>query len=408
MTTHDLIGADVFDFDRVIQREETDSVKFDARKAVFGTDQVIPLWVADMDFAAPQAVSLALEARARHPVYGYSLFPESLYQSLIEWFAARHGWRIERDWIMMAPGVVPSLHAAAMAFAKEGDGIIIQPPVYPPFFSSVEKTGRRVIENPLRWQDGEYRMDLEHLDACAAQGAKMLILCSPHNPVGRVWREEELQALLEITRKHDLLVLSDDIHCDLVFAGHRQQMLASLATPADRIITAVAPSKTFNIPGMGLSALVIPDPAHRQAMKRVFETLHMEQANPLSIVAFETAYRQGGAWLDALLPYLEGNRQTVMEFLRQHVPQIRCAPTQGTYLLWLDCRALGMSDTQLKAFFIQKAGVGLNPGISFGAAGSGFMRLNIGTRRQVLKQALEQIRDAVQSRCATALSRQSR
>ncbi|MEH6501631.1 MAG: pyridoxal phosphate-dependent aminotransferase, partial [Pseudoalteromonas distincta] len=176
----------------------------------------------------------------------------------------------------------------------------------------------------------------------------------------------------------------------------------------DSIITAVAPSKTFNIPGMGLSALVIPDPAHRQAMKRVFETLHMEQANPFSIVAFETAYRQGGAWLDALLPYLEGNRQTVMEFLRQHVPQIRCAPTQGTYLLWLDCRTLGMSDTQLKAFFIQKAGVGLNPGISFGAAGSGFMRLNIGTRRQVLKQALEQIRDAVQSHCATALSRQSR
>ncbi|KAA0696548.1 putative C-S lyase [Halopseudomonas laoshanensis] len=396
------------DFDQLITREHTESVKFDARKSVFGTDQVIPLWVADMDFAAPQAVTRALEERARHPVYGYSLFPESLYQSMIDWFASRHGWHIERDWILLAPGVVPSLHAAAMAFAAEGEGIIIQPPVYPPFFSSVQKTGRRVIENPLQWVDGEYRMDLEHLAACAQQGARMLVLCSPHNPVGRVWRREELEGLLEITRQHDLLVVSDDIHCDLVFDGHRQQMLASMATREDRIITALAPSKTFNIPGMGLSALVIADAGQRQAIKRVFDSLHMQQANPFSIVAFEAAYRHGGPWLDALLPYLQSNMQFVRQYLQQHVPQIRCAQAQGTYLLWLDCRALGMTDGQLKAFFIQKAGVGLNPGISFGAAGSGYMRINIGTRRALLQQALEQIRDAVQAHVATALGRESR
>ncbi|MFO7703945.1 MAG: PatB family C-S lyase [Halopseudomonas sp.] len=396
------------DFDQLITRERTQSVKFDARSAVFGTDQVIPLWVADMDFAAPEAVTRALEARARHPVYGYSLFPESLYQSMIEWFAARHGWTIERDWILLAPGVVPSLHAAAMAFAKAGEGVIIQPPVYPPFFSSVQETGRRVIENPLRWQDGEYRMDLEHLSHCAEQGARMLILCSPHNPVGRVWRREELQALLKITRKHKLMVVSDDIHCDLLFPGQTHHMLASLATAQDRIITAVAPSKTFNIPGMGLSALVIPDPLERQAMKRVFDSLHMQQANPFSIVAFEAAYRHGGAWLDALLPYLQSNRQFVRQYLEQHVPQIHCAQAQGTYLLWLDCRALEMTDAQLKAFFIHKAGVGLNSGISFGAAGSGYMRLNIGTRIELLKQALEQIRDAVQTHYAAAAVRESR
>lgn len=396
------------DFDQLISRERTQSVKFDARSAVFGTDQVIPLWVADMDFAAPEAVTRALEARARHPVYGYSLFPESLYQSMIDWFAARHGWAIERDWILLAPGVVPSLHAAAMAFADAGEGIIIQPPVYPPFFSSVQKTGRRVIENPLRCQDGEYRMDLEHLARCAEQGARMLILCSPHNPVGRVWRRDELQALLEITREHKLMVISDDIHCDLLFSGQTHHMLASLATAQDRIITAVAPSKTFNIPGMGLSALVIPDPLERQAMKRVFDSLHMQQANPFSIVAFEAAYRHGGAWLDALLPYLQSNRQFVRQYLEQHVPQIRCAQAQGTYLLWLDCRALEMTDVQLKAFFIHKAGVGLNPGISFGAAGSGYMRLNIGTRIELLKQALEQIRAAVQAHYAAALVRESR
>lgn len=396
------------DFDQVIVREQTHSVKFDARKAVFGTDELIPLWVADMDFAAPAAVTRALEARAQHPIYGYSLVPESLYQAMINWFSLRHGWHIERDWILMAPGVVPSLHAAAMAFADAGEGIIIQPPVYPPFFSAVQKTGRRVIENPLQWRDGEYRMDLEHLAACAEQGARMLLLCSPHNPVGRVWRQEELLALLEVTRRYDLLILSDDIHCDLVFDGHTQLMLANLATPQDRIVTAVAPSKTFNIPGMGLSALVIPDVAHRQAIRRVFDSLHMEQSNPFSVIAFEAAYRHGGAWLDELLAYLQANMQFVQQYLQQYLPQIRCAQTQGTYLVWLDCRALGMNDAQLKAFFIQQAGVGLNPGISFGTPGAGHMRLNIGTRREVLKQALGQIRDAVRQHAANALGRESR
>ena len=386
-----------FDFDQQIDRTNTGSVKFDARGKVFGTEDVLPMWVADTDFAAPDEVVQALIARAGHPVYGYSLFPDTLYEAMIDWYAQRHDWHIERDWIMLAPGVVPSLHAVALAFAAEGEGIIIQPPVYPPFFSAASKTARRLVINPLVRVDGEYRMDLDHLEECASQ-ARILALCSPHNPVGRVWREDELRALLEIARRHDLLILSDDIHCDLTFAGHPHRILATLAGEADRIITAVAPSKSFNIAGMGLSALVVPDPEHRQMLQRVFERMHMEPANPFSIVAFEAAYRHGGPWLDALLDYLKGNVDLACAFLADQVPELRVDRPEGTYLLWLDCRALGLGDAQLKEFFIREARVGMNPGSSFGDAGSGYMRLNIGTRRAVVEQALERIARAVRTR----------
>ncbi|MDM8178584.1 MULTISPECIES: MalY/PatB family protein [Marinobacter] len=384
-------------FDQPVERENTCSVKFDARKAVFGKDDVIPLWVADMDFPAPEAVTRALEERARHPVYGYTLFPESLYQSVIDWFEHRHGWVIEREWLMMAPGVVPSLHAAALAFAGEGEGVIIQPPVYPPFFSAIRKTGRAVIENPLEQVDGRYQMNLEHLEACAARGdARVLLLCSPHNPVGRVWSESELREVLAIARRHNLVVLSDEIHCDLTYPDKpAHHVLAKLADEEQALITTVAPSKSFNMPGLGLSALVVKNPEHRKLLKDVFDTMHMNQCNPFSIAGFEAGYRQGGPWLDELMIYLQGNRDRVMDYIRQHLPDIRVTEPEGTYLLWLDCRGLGMSDAELKRFFVQEAGIGMNPGITFGEPGSGFMRMNIGCPRRVLETALEQIRQAL-------------
>lgn len=384
-------------FDQPVQRENTCSVKFDARKAVFGKNDVIPLWVADMDFPAPEAVTKALEERARHPIYGYTLFPESLYQSVIDWFEHRHGWAIERDWLMMAPGVVPSLHAAALAFAGEGEGVIIQPPVYPPFFSAIRKTGRAVIENPLEQVDGRYQMNLEHLEACAARDdARVLLLCSPHNPVGRVWSESELQAVLAIARRHNLVVLSDEIHCDLTYPDKpSHHVLATLADEEQALITTVAPSKSFNMPGLGLSALVVRDPEHRKLLKDVFDAMHMNQCNPFSIAGFEAGYRQGGPWLNELMIYLQGNRDRVMDYVRQHLPTIRVTEPEGTYLLWLDCRALGMSDAELKRFFVQDAGIGMNPGITFGEPGSGFMRMNIGCPRRVLETALGQIRQAL-------------
>ncbi|WP_227537968.1 MalY/PatB family protein [Marinobacter vulgaris] len=384
-------------FDRLLPRENTCSVKFDARKAVFGREDVIPLWVADMDFPAPEAVTQALEKRAGHPVYGYTLFPESLYAAIIDWFEIHHGWTIERDWILMAPGVVPSLYAAALAFAEEGEGVIIQPPVYPPFFSAVQKTGRAAIENPLERVDGRYRMNLEHLEACAARDdARVLLLCSPHNPVGRVWSEAELRAVLAIARRHNLMVLADEIHCDLVYPdrpGHH--VLARLAGPDDALVTAVAPSKTFNMPGLGLSALVVANESHRKALQTVFDGMHMNQCNPFSIAGFEAGYRNGGAWLEQLMAYLQGNRDFVIDYVQRHLPGIRVTEPEGTYLLWLDCCSLGMTDPELKQFFVHRAGVGMNPGITFGEAGRGFMRMNIGCPRRVLETALEQIRQAM-------------
>lgn len=387
------------EFDQLIVREQTCSVKFDARQAVFGRDDVIPVWVADMDFAAPEAVTAALKARAEHPVYGYTLFPDSLYQSMIDWFSVRHDWHIERSSILMAPGVVPSLHAACLAYSEPGEGVIIQPPVYPPFFSSVRQTGREVIENPLV-QDrdtGQYHMDLEHLEHCAARSdARILMLCSPHNPVGRVWTEAELSAVLDIARKHRLVVIADEIHCDLTFPDKQPHiMLATLARRDDALVMAVAPSKTFNMPGLGLSALVIADPERRQAMKAVFDAMHLPQCNPFSVAGFEAGYRHGAEWLDQLMPYLQGNRDFVVQAVARRLPGVRVAAPEGTYLMWLDCRDLALDNAALKQFFVQGAGVGMNPGASFGEQGSGFMRLNIGCPRSVLEAVIARIEAAL-------------
>lgn len=377
-----------FDFDTPISRSNTNSVKFDGRQYYFGTSDVTPLWVADMDFAVPECITHALQERAQHPVFGYTLYPESLYQSIMDWFERRHQWKIERDWILMAPGVVPSLFAAVQAFAKEGEGVIVQPPVYFPFFSAVTTNSRKLILNPLCEMNGRYEIDFAHLESCAAQGAKLLMLCTPHNPVGRVWTEQELQEVLRIARKYDLTILSDDIHADLTYSGVTHTMLGRLAQRGDKIITTIAPNKTFNIPGLGLSALIIPDVEQRKAMKQVFESLHVGNTNPFSVVAFEAAYRGGDIWLNALMKYLEGTRDFVADYLQKNMPRIKLIKPEATYLLWLDCRELGMTDAQLRDFFVKQCKVGMNPGTVFGEGGSGFMRMNIGTSRTTIEHIL--------------------
>jgi len=361
---------------------------------VFGRDDVIPLWVADMDFAVPDAVQRALTHRAAHPVFGYTIFPASLNDALIHWLATRHHWRITSESILFCPGVVPSLHACIMALTQPGDGVIVQPPVYAPFLSAAGICGRKSLLNPLRLDAGRYTFDLEDLERCAREGGRMLILCSPHNPVGRVWQQEELQALLAVCEQHDITVVSDEIHADLIYSGYRHVPLATLNDKVN-IVTAVAPSKTFNIPGLGLSALVVPEAADRKAITQAFDTLHVSASNPFSIAAFEAAYCEGLPWLDDLMTYLAGTRDMVRNFLLQHLPQIKMIEPEGTYLLWLDCREMGMSDKKLKDFFVQKAGIGLSPGAMFGAEGSGHMRMNIGAPRSVIKQALENIAAAL-------------
>jgi cystathionine beta-lyase len=282
------------------------------------------------------------------------------------------------------------------AFAKEGESVIVQPPVYFPFFSAVTTNNRKLILNPLREVDGRYEMDFEHLESCAQQGAKLLMLCTPHNPVGRVWTEQELQEVLRIAREYDLTILSDDIHADLTYSGVTHTILGRLSQAGDKIITTIAPNKTFNIPGLGLSALVIPDAEQRKAMKQIFESLHVGNSNPFSVVAFEAAYREGDEWLDALLQYLEATRDFVADYLQKNIPKIKMVKPEATYLLWLDCRGLDMTDSQLRDFFVMQCKVGMNPGIVFGEVGSGFMRMNIGTQRINIQEALERIEAALQ------------
>jgi cystathionine beta-lyase len=379
------------EFDRVIPRNGTFSLKYDGRMDAFGRNNVLPLWVADMDFAVPVAVSKALMARAAHPIYGYTVYPESLYEALINWLYKRHAWSVKREWIVMCPGVVPTLHAAILALSQPDDAVIVQPPVYAPFLAAPEIVGRRLMPNPLMFEDGRYRFDLDHFEQCAAAGARLLLLCSPHNPVGRVWQADELQALLDICQRYEITVVADEIHADLIYPGRHHTPLAKLSDGVVKIVTTVAPSKTFNIPGLGLSALIVPDEKDRAAIAKAFGTLHVGAANPFSIVAFEAAYREGAPWLDGLLDYLEATCRFVRTFLQQHLPQIKLIEPEGTFLLWLDCRAMKLSDKQLKEFFVQDAGVGLSPGVLFGTEGSGFMRLNIGTPRSVIAQALENI-----------------
>lgn len=378
-------------FDDIIERGNTACVKHDGRHAYFGTTDITPLWVADMDFAAPEAVTRALVERAQHPVYGYTFYPDSLYEALISWLQKRHNWSIKREWIMMTVGVVPSIHAAILAFTRVGEGVIIQPPVYFPFFSSVTTCERQLVVNPLRLIDGRYQFDIDHLTECAAQGAKLLLLCSPHNPVGRVWTVEELQQILAVARQYDLLILADEIHHDLVYPQQQHTLLATLASEQDNIITALAPSKTFNIAGLNLSALIVPKPEHRAALQKVFDSLHIGHSNPFSIAAFEAAYRDGEAWLTQLLVYLNDSKNVVRDYLIQHLPSIRLIEPEGTYLLWLDCRDLAMTDMELRDFFIHQAKVGMNAGTVFGEQGQGFMRLNIGSPRSVIIAALDRI-----------------
>jgi cystathionine beta-lyase len=380
----------VVDFDKIIDREGTASLKYDARKTYFGDENLIPLWVADMDFSAPEVVTNALIQRASHPIYGYTLYPDSLFTVTQNWFQQQHNWSIERNSILMCPGVVPSIHAAIEALSDVSDSVIVQPPIYPPFFSAVRETNRNLIENPLKLERGIYHIDFEHLEQCAASGAKLLLLCSPHNPVGRVWRQDELETLLDIARRYQLTIISDEIHADLIYPEYKHIPLATLSNDV-AIVTAISPSKTFNIPGLGLSCLVATKREHRQAIKKVFDSWHVSASNPFSIAAFEAAYAGGASWLNELMQYLDETRRQVCNFIETHIPKIKIVSSQGTYLLWLDCREMGLNDDRLSSFFIDDVGVAMNAGISFGHAGSGFMRMNIAAPRALILEACQRM-----------------
>ena len=381
------------DFDTVINRRGTFSLKWDSPEDPAG---MLHMWVADMDFAAPPGVTEALRGRAAHPVYGYSLAPEGLFPALAAWEEKRRGRKIAEDWILPTPGVVPSLHFAIDACTKEGDGVVIQPPVYPPFSRAVRCMSRRLVENPLRRDGQRYRMDLRQLEAAADKDTKLLLLCSPHNPVGRVWDEGELRELGELCGKRGIVIVSDEIHCDLLMPGNRFVSLLSLgAAFAENTITCVSPSKTFNIAGIGGSYVFIPNANLREKFRRSAErTSALSLPGLFSGIAAEAAYRSGEKWLDEVLLYVWNNYLYLKDFFARQLPSLTVFPVEGTYLAWLDFSAYGLSDARITSVLREEAQVRLNDGPSFGTGGEGFARLNFACGRQTLAEGLRRIAEA--------------
>jgi len=385
-----------YDFDKILDRRNTGSLKWDFCERVLKEKDVIPMWVADMDFPAPQPVIEAVKKRAEHGAYGYPMIPRSYWTAIIDWLRTRHGWEVKREWLSKSPGVVPALSLCVHAFSCPGDKIIIQPPVYHPFYAAIENNGRRIVRNPLRFENGRFTMDLEDLEKKIDPRTRMVILCSPHNPVGRVWTRDELECFGKICIEKDLVILSDEIHAELVFPGYKHIPIASISGEiAGRTITCMAPSKAFNVAGLNTSVVVAPNPKILHQFKTQAQNAGLTEGNIFGIVALEAAYRDGAEWLDQLLDYLGGNMAFAEEFFKQRIPRIRFLRPEGTYLALLDCRDLGMTQKELNEFFLKKAKVHFDDGSIFGEELVGFERANFGCPREVLRQALENIERAV-------------
>ena len=383
-------------FDATVDRRNTCSRKWDALQEVFGSTEVLPMWVADMDFPAPPTVIEAVTARAAHGVYGYPTRSEAYYQAVTGWLQRRHAWQVQSQWITSTPAVITAISVAIQTFTKPGDQVIIQPPVYPPFFSCVTKNGRQVLENPLRCENGHYTFDLEDLKRKLNPNVKMFIFCSPHNPVGRVWTKEELTELGQVLEKHDLVILSDEMHCDLTFKNHSFTPFSTISPAvANKMLTFISPAKTFNIAGFYNSITITENADLRHKFMTALDNLELLAGNLFGTVAFETAYQTGDEWLDGLLPYLENNADFLCQFIDQRVPKLRMVKPEGTYLAWLDCRELGLSDKELKGFFVNEAKVGVNSGDVFGKQGEGFVRLNFGCSKELLREGMERIERAI-------------
>ncbi|PST38653.1 MalY/PatB family protein [Clostridium fessum] len=389
-----------YDFDTPIDRTHTWSIKHDFKKENGKADDILPLWVADMDFRSPDSVVEALKKAVDHGIFGYSRADESYFDAVAAWYQKRHHLTLQPEWMTCTPGIVFALSIAVRAFTQEGDAVLIQPPVYHPFSRAILRNKRTLVENPLVLKDGHYEMDLEELEQKVLdEHVKLMILCNPHNPVGRVWTREELTALADICLRHHVYVISDEIHGDFVWQGHEQTPYASISEEAClHSMMCTAPSKTFNLAGMATSNLFIPDPEMRRKFRSELLDVGQENMNRLGLFACRAAYEGGGEWLDQLIGYLAGNLALVRDFCKNRVPQIQLVEPEGTYLAWLDCRELGMTDDELMAFFSNEAKVWLDPGTHSGEQGSGFMRFNLGSSRSVIAQALDQIEAAWKER----------
>ncbi|MBQ9229743.1 MAG: PatB family C-S lyase [Prevotella sp.] len=385
-----------YNFNKIVDRRKSGDLKHGVLLERYGRSDLLPLWVADMDFETPPFITEALRQRLDHSLFGYTVTPDELWTTIIQWTYDHHQWKVKREWLTYIPGIVKGIGLAVNLFSQENDKVIIQPPVYHPFRLTPQGNGRKVVYNPLkRLSDGSYDMDLEQLEQVTDEHCKILILSNPHNPAGICWREETLRQLAHFCYQHHILVLSDEIHCDMALFGNRHVPFATVSEEAAQCsITFGAPSKTFNIAGIVSSYAIVPNPTLR---RRFYTWLTANELNdpPLfSPIATIAAYQQGEAWRKQMLAYVEENIRFVEDYCQQHLPEVTPLRPQASFLVWLDCRAMGLSHDELIDLFVNKAHLALNDGEMFGPGGEGFMRMNVGAPRSILLQALQQLAQA--------------
>jgi len=388
-----------YDFDKLIDRQGSDSVKYDFLGQLFGSPDLLPLWVADMDFEVPDFIREAIIERAEHPVYGYTIRPPRYNEAISGWLERRHGWKVDPACIGFSPGVVPALVLCVLGYTKPGDKILVQSPVYFPFFSSIENHGRVLVNNQLRDEDGVYSIDFEDLENRFKDGVKMMMFCHPHNPVGRAWNREELSRLAELALKYKVLILSDEIHSDLLLFGHKHLPFASLGKEiADLTLTCIAPSKTFNLAGLHTSAIIIENKELFEKYTKVLDDIHVGGGNLFGFVALEAAYNHGEEWLGQLIDYLEGNFVFLKEFMQEHAPAIRISDLEATYLAWLNFKNFDIDDDELMKLMVEKAKLAFLNGPRFGKGGEHYLRMNIAAPRALIHQAAEQMVEVLRER----------
>ena len=386
-----------YDFDKITNRKGTNCLKYDFAVERGKPADVLPLWVADMDFPVSEEITKSLHAAVEHGIYGYTQPKDAYYNAVTNWMERNHNWMTKREWIVKTPGVVFALGAAVRAFTQPGQAVLIQNPVYYPFTNIIRDNDRRVIDNTLVYENGKYRINYEDFEKKIEQeDVKLFILCNPHNPVGRVWTREELQKLGEICLRHQVIVVSDEIHNDFVYPGYEHTVFANVDPRfAEFTVTCTAPSKTFNLAGLQISNIFIPNENMRKAFQKEIDKTGYDEPNALGAVACEAAYRAGEEWLDQLKDYLLQNLNFLRKYLEENLPQIRLVEPEGTYLVWLDCSGLGISGRELDQFVVEKAGLWLDGGSMFGPSGADFQRVNIACPRATLTQALNQLKAAV-------------
>lgn len=382
----------IYDFDKIIDRTGTECVKYDLRETVFGKADVIPMWVADMDFPTADFIREAIIERAKGDVYGYTFREDAYFESIVQWIQRHHQWATKKEWMSFTPGIVNAFNLAVMGLTEEGDEIIIQPPVYHPFFFAVNNHNRKLVENPLIDTEDGYVMDFDLLEQ-QARTAKMLILSNPHNPVGRAWRKEELMRLGEICMKNNVLVFSDEIHCDLVMPGFKHVPFASLSQEfAQNSITAHAASKTFNLAGLATSTVIIPNEDLRKKYCDFVHSTEADMGNVFGKIATKAAMEKGDEWHAQLVDYIKGNIDFAYDFIKREMPKIRIHKTEATYMIWLNFKDYGISNAELNRKMIHEAGLGLNAGNIFGKEGEYCMRVNLACPRSIIEKALNQMK----------------